>query len=146
MSYFESDNIAFGDSFYKCQSTDIAQYVFGNARLTKKGNLSYHETMSPYYHLLESPPYLKATPEIISHPRSANDVFMVLASDGIWSIKGMTNEWVVEKTMEALSNATADDPSQYVMEEVKKWEPGDDVTIKVIVFSSSYLAPTEPKE
>ncbi|KAK7983922.1 hypothetical protein PG989_011324 [Apiospora arundinis] len=123
---------SFGDSFYKYQSTDITQYVFGNVRLTKKGHLSYHETMSPYFHLLESPPYLKATPEIISHQRSVNDAFMVMASDGLWSIKGMSNEWVVDKTMEALSNATVEDPSQYVMGEVKKWKPGDDVTIKML--------------
>ncbi|KAK8064951.1 protein phosphatase [Apiospora phragmitis] len=128
---------SFGDSFYKYQSTDITQYVFGNARLYKKDHLSYHETMSPYYPLLESPPYLTATPEIVSHRRSPNDVFMVMASDGVWAIKGVTNEWVVNKTMEALSNASVDDPSRYVMEEVKKWEPGDDVTIKVVVLSSN---------
>ncbi|KAK8103961.1 uncharacterized protein PG998_010994 [Apiospora kogelbergensis] len=102
--------------------------------------------MSPYYHLLESPPYLKATPEIISHRRSANDIFIIMASDGLWSIEGMTNEWVVDKTMEALSNVTVEDPGQYLMEEVKKWETGDDVTIKVIVLSSGHLVATEPKQ
>ncbi|KAK8074901.1 hypothetical protein PG997_009564 [Apiospora hydei] len=120
---------SFGDAFYKYRTTDIAQYVFGNAQLNKKGHLSYHETMSPYYPLLESPPYLTATPEVISHQRSHDDVFMVMASDGVWAIKDMTNEWVVDKTMEALSNASVDDPSRYVMEELKKWKPGDDVTI-----------------
>ncbi|KAK7985054.1 hypothetical protein PG996_005706 [Apiospora saccharicola] len=102
---------SFGDSFYKYQSTDIAQYVFGNAKLNKEGHLSYHEAMSPYYPLLETPPYLTATPEVISHRRSPEDVFMIMASDGVWAIKGMTNEWVVAKAIEALSNTSVEDPS-----------------------------------
>ncbi|KAK7914617.1 protein phosphatase 2C family protein [Apiospora marii] len=134
---------SFGDSFYKNQSTDIAQYVFGNARLNKKGHLSYHETMSPYYHLLETPPYLTATPEVISHRRSPDDVFMIMASDGVWAIKGMTNEWIVAKTLEALSNSSVEDPSHYVMEEVKTRKPGDDVTIKVVVFHQKVPLPSE---
>ncbi|KAK8122296.1 protein serine/threonine phosphatase 2C [Apiospora sp. TS-2023a] len=112
---------SFGDSFYKAT------------------HLSYHEAMSPYYPLLETPPYLTATPEVISHRRSPDDVFMIMASDGVWAIKGMTNEWVVAKAMEALSNASVEDPSRYVMEEVRKWKPGDDVTIQVIVFSPNRL-------
>ncbi|KAK7962392.1 protein serine threonine phosphatase 2C [Apiospora aurea] len=148
MSYFEKQIwvVAFGDAFYKYRTTDIAQYVFGNAQLNKKGHLSYHETMSPYYPLLESPPYLTATPEVVSHQRSHDDVFMVMASDGIWAIKDVTNEWVVDKTMEALSNASVDDPSRYIMEELKKWKPGDDVTIMVIVFPSNHSAALKTTE
>lgn len=70
---------------------------------------------------------------------------MVMASDGVWAINGMANEWVVDMTMEALSNASVEDSSRYVMEEATKWKPGDDVTIQVIVFSPDRPTAIEAK-
>jgi len=57
-----------------------------------------------------------------------------MASDGVWGLKDATNEWAVKTVQKAIENGA--DPSEYMIEEVKKFHPGDDVTIVVVVFSS----------
>jgi serine/threonine protein phosphatase PrpC len=75
---------------------------------------------------------MTAVPEIIQHLRSSNDCFLVLASDGVWGLQDVTNQWVVEIVKDGIERRV--DPAMCLMEEVKKLKPGDDVTILVVVF------------
>jgi serine/threonine protein phosphatase PrpC len=123
---------AFGDVFYKEPNTAYAEYVFGSAELTSDGRLPFNENMARFYPLIRTPPYLTAMPVITLHQRSSNDRLLIIASDGVWGIKSVTDEWAVKIVLEGIGKGV--DPSEYLMEEVKKFHPGDDVTIMVIVF------------
>jgi serine/threonine protein phosphatase PrpC len=90
--------------------------------------------MAGFYPLIKTPPYLTAMPDITRHQRSSSDRFLIIASDGVWGLNGLTDEWAVRKVQEGIEKGG--DPSKYMMEEVKKFRPGDDVTIMVIVFSA----------
>jgi serine/threonine protein phosphatase PrpC len=85
-------------------------------------------------------------PDITHHRRSSNDRFLIIASDGVWGLKSLTDEWAVRTVQEGIEKGV--NPSEYMMEEVKKFHPGDDVTIMVIAFSAMQQkeAPDEPVE
>jgi serine/threonine protein phosphatase PrpC len=90
--------------------------------------------MARFFPLLKTQPYLIALSDITQHRRSSNDRFLIIASDGVWGLKEATNEWAVRTVQEGIEKGA--NPSEYMMNEVKKFHPGDDVTIVVIVFSA----------
>lgn len=95
------------------------------------------ETHGPYYHLIQSPPYLVPTPEVTSLDLWPEDVFLVLASDGLWDTEGVTNEWVVQTVLQGLTEKPLN-IAKYLLERVHGvGRPGDDVTIAIIVFNHS---------
>ena len=59
---------AFGDVLYKWR-TDVQAQLFGKRHLE-----------------LTSPPYLTAEPEITRHRLTSDDAFLVIATDGLWSV------------------------------------------------------------
>jgi serine/threonine protein phosphatase PrpC len=113
--------------FFKEPNTGYAEYVFRWSDITKM-------TMERFYPLIKTPPYLTAMPEITQRRRMRHDCFLVMASDGLWGLKPMTNKWVVEKTHEGINRGL--NAAEYLMAEVLKFRPGDDVTIIVVVFSN----------
>ena len=124
--------IAFGDSFYKLDDTDYTEYVFGSSKLPRKpGVMPYNMKMKPIYPLIRSAPYLTANPEVTVHERSRLDQFMVIASDGVWALKPVNNDWVVQVVASAITRGEMN-PAEALMQEVKGFNPGDDVTIKVV--------------
>jgi serine/threonine protein phosphatase PrpC len=125
---------AFGDIFFKESNTDYAEYVFTWSAITK-------ESMARFYPLIKTPPYLTAMPDIKRHQRSRNDRFLIIASDGVWGLKGLTDEWAVQKVQEGIDRSF--NPAEYMMGEVMKFRPGDDVTIMVVVFSKN--PPKQPE-
>jgi serine/threonine protein phosphatase PrpC len=126
--------IAFGDSFYKLDDTDYTEYVFGSSKLpSKRGVMSYNMKMKSIYPLIRSAPYLTARPEVTVHERSRLDQFMVIASDGVWAIEPVSNDWVVQVVSSAIARGDVD-PAEVLMQEVKGFNPGDDVTIQVVKF------------
>jgi serine/threonine protein phosphatase PrpC len=124
---------AFGDVFFKESNADYSKYVFTWSAVTK-------DSMARFYPLIKTPPYLTAIPDIKRHQRSTADRFLILASDGVWGLRGLTNEWAVETVQEGIDRQL--NPAEYMMEEVMKFRPGDDVTIVVVVFSKN--APKQP--
>jgi serine/threonine protein phosphatase PrpC len=90
--------------------------------------------MSRFYPLVKTPPYLTAVPENTRHQRSKEDQFLIIASDGVWGLKDVTNEWAVSTVAEGIQKDV--NPAQYLVEEVKKLRPGDDVTVLVVVFAT----------
>jgi serine/threonine protein phosphatase PrpC len=127
--------IAFGDVFFKEPNTAYAEYVFGSAELTSPGHLPFSESMARFYPLIKTPPYLTAMPEITRHRRSSSDRFLIIASDGVWGVKDLTDEWAVKTIREGVEKGV--NAAEYMVGEVKKFHPGDDVTIMVIVFSAN---------
>ena len=126
--------IAFGDSFYKFTDTDYTEYVFGSSKLPRKrGVMPYNIKMKSIYPLIRSAPYLTANPEVTVHERSRSDQFMVIASDGVWALEPVTNDWVVQVVASAIARGDVD-PAETLMQGVKSFNPGDDVTIKVVTF------------
>src|ERR1700712_5694702 len=105
---------AFGDVFYKEPNTGYGEYVFGSVEVTSPGRLPFNENMARFYPLIKTPPYLTAMPDVTHHRRSSNDRFLIIASDGVWGLKDMTNEWAVRTVQEGLEKGV--DPSEYVME------------------------------
>ena len=70
---------AFGDARYKVPERVMKHII----------NMGKHSLLSVYGdHLIpqnyKTPPYLTAEPEVIHHPLSPRDKFLVLASDGLW--------------------------------------------------------------
>jgi serine/threonine protein phosphatase PrpC len=120
--------------FFKEPNTDYAEFVYRWSDITKMG-------MSRFYPLIKTPPYLAAKPEIRRHQRTKDDRFLVMASDGLWGLKGVTDKWAVQKARHAVEKGL--NPAEYMMAEVLKFRPGDDVTIVVIVFST--IAAKEPE-
>jgi serine/threonine protein phosphatase PrpC len=126
--------IAFGDAMYKFTDTDYTEYVFGSSKLpSKPGVMPYNMKMKPIYPLIRSAPYLTANPEVTIHERSRLDQFVVIASDGVWALKPVNNDWVVQVVASAISRGDVD-LAETLMQEVKGFNPGDDVTIKVVRF------------
>jgi serine/threonine protein phosphatase PrpC len=126
--------IAFGDAFYKFADTDYTEYVFGSSKLpSKRGVMPYNMKMKSIYPLIRSAPYLTANPEVTVHERSRSDRFMVMASDGVWALEPVNNDWVAQVVASAIARDDGD-PAETLMQEVQKFNPGDDVTIKVVRF------------
>jgi serine/threonine protein phosphatase PrpC len=90
--------------------------------------------MAGFYPLIKTPPYLTAMPDITQHRRSSNDRFLIIASDGVWGLKELTDQWAVRTVQKGIEKG--EDPSEYMLMEVNKFHPGDDVTIIVVVFSA----------
>ena len=120
--------------FFKESNTDYAEYVFTWPAVTK-------QSMARFYSLIKTPPYLTAMPNINRHQRSGNDSFLIIASDGVWGLKGLTDEWADAKVKEGIDRGL--NPAEYMMGEVIKFRPGDDVTIIVVVFSKD--PPKQPE-
>jgi serine/threonine protein phosphatase PrpC len=118
--------------FFKEPNIHYAEHVFVWSDITKM-------SMQRFYPLIKTPPYLTATPDITRHQRSRHDRFLVIASDGIWGLEGLSNEWAVKKVEEGVGRGL--NPAEHMMAEVLKLHPGDDVTIMVVVFSKH--SPTE---
>jgi serine/threonine protein phosphatase PrpC len=114
--------------FFKESNAGYAEYVFRWSDITRM-------TMERFNPLIKTPPYLTATPEITHHDRTRDDRFLVIASDGVWGLKGITDEWAVGKAQEGIDSGL--NPAEYMMGEMLKFGPGDDVTIIVVVFSKS---------
>lgn len=126
--------IAFGDSFYKFSDTDYTEYVFGSSKLpSKRGVMPYNMKMRSIYPLIKSAPYLTANPEVTVHERSRLDQFLVVASDGVWALEPVSNDWVVEVVASVIARGDVD-PAETLMQEITRFNPGDDVTIKVVRF------------
>jgi serine/threonine protein phosphatase PrpC len=126
--------IAFGDSFYKFSDTDYTEYVFGSSKLpSKRGVMPYNMKMRSIYPLIKSAPYLTANPEVTVHERSRLDQFLVVASDGVWALEPVSNDWVAEVVASAIARGDVD-PAETLMQEITRFNPGDDVTIKVVRF------------
>jgi serine/threonine protein phosphatase PrpC len=121
--------------FFK-ESTDYAEFVFRWSEIMKLG-------MSRFYPLVKTPPYLAAKPDITRHQRTGDDRFLVIASDGLWGLRGATDEWAVEKSQEGIEKGL--NPAEFMMQEVLKFRPGDDVTIVVVVFSTAVPKEPEPE-
>lgn len=125
---------AFGDAFYKLADPSYTGEVFGHPAMTPKGKMSMSDTHSPYYHLIQSAPYLTATPEVTLFKLHDDDLFLVLASDGLWNLEGVDNEWVINTIMRGWDEEQLN-LAEYLMDRLKEVErPGDDVTIVVISF------------
>ena len=126
--------IAFGDAFFKLKNTNYTREVFGHSLMTPKGKMSMHETHSHLYPHIISPPYLIPTPVTSTHPLSNADVFLVLASDGLWDTAGVSNAWVVETVGQGLRTGQ-NDVAKFLLDQVKEIaRPGDDVSIVVLVL------------
>ena len=129
--------IAFGDAFFKLQNTNYTREVFGHPLMTPKGKMSMHETHSHLYPHIISPPYLIPTPVTSAYSLSDADIFLVLASDGLWDTAGVSNAWVVETVGQGLRTGQ-NDVAQFLLDQVKEIaRPGDDVSIVVLVFRDS---------
>lgn len=128
---------AFGDVFYKESDTNFAEYVFGSREITPSNVVPFNTRMAPYYRFIKTAPYLNAEPEITRHERTNDDRFLVVASDGLWAIPEVTNKWVVETAQSGLDKGA--NPADHLMEEISRFNPGDDITIKVVVFANGIL-------
>jgi len=124
--------------FFKESNTDFTEFVLGSRKLTSRGRLPYAEVMKPYFQLIQTPPYLIAEPKIVQHTIEGKDRFLVMASDGLWAMKEVTDQWVVEMVQKALENNV--DPAQHLLKEVHQFKPGDDITIVVAVLPKSDAA------
>jgi len=93
-----------------------------------------HDTHRHLYPHIISPPYLISTPLTSTHTLSDADLFLILASDGLWDTAGVSNEWVVETVIQGLQ-AGGKDIAQFLLDQVREVSrPGDDVSIVVLVF------------
>ena len=93
--------------------------------------MPYNMKMKPFYPLIRSAPYLTANPEVTVHERSHLNQFMVIASDGVWALKPVNNDWVVQVVASAIARGEMN-PAEALMQEVRGFNPGDDITIKVV--------------
>ncbi|KIM71707.1 hypothetical protein PILCRDRAFT_16801, partial [Piloderma croceum F 1598] len=117
---------SFGDAFFKLKNTNYTRQVFGHPLMTPKGKMSMHETHSHLYPHIISPPYLIPTPVTSTYPLSDAEVFLVLASDGLWDTAGVSNAWVVETVDHGLRTGQ-NDVAQFLLDRVKEIaRPGDD--------------------
>jgi serine/threonine protein phosphatase PrpC len=130
-------SVAFGDMFFKELNTGYAKYVFRWSNVTRM-------TMERFYPLIKTPPYLTAMPEITRYERTEHDRFLIIASDGVWGLKGVTTAWAIETSEKGAERGL--DPAKYLMDEVLKLCPGDDVTIIVVVFSNAPEPPDGESE
>jgi serine/threonine protein phosphatase PrpC len=126
--------LAFGDAFFKLKNTDYTRQVFGHPFMTPKGRMNMHETNRHLYPHIISPPYLIPTPDISTHTLSDADLFLILASDGLWDTNGVNNGWVVRTIFQGL-RAGQIDIAQYLLAQLKEvGRPGDDVSIAILIF------------
>jgi len=99
--------------------------------------MGMHETHRHLYPHIISPPYLISTPVTSTHTLSDTDLFLVLASDGLWDTASVSNDWVVETVVQGL-RAGQKDIAQFLLDQVMEiGRPGDDVSIAVLVFRNS---------
>jgi serine/threonine protein phosphatase PrpC len=102
--------------------------------MTPKGKMNMDETHSHLYPHIISPPYLIPTATTSAHTLSDLDIFVILASDGLWNTAGVSNEWVVDTVSQGL-RAGQNDVAQFLLDQVREISrPGDDVSIAVLVF------------
>jgi serine/threonine protein phosphatase PrpC len=85
-----------------------------------------------FHPLIKTPPYLTAAPDISHHQKLPNDPFLIIASDGVWGLKDVIDKWVVITVQEGIEKGV--DPAAYMIKEIRKFRPGDDVSIIVIVL------------
>ena len=135
--FFKNCPPAFGDAFYKLKNTEYTRQILSHPLITPKHNMNTHETLHHLYPYIITPPYLIPTPAISTHTLSDADIFVVLASDGLWDTVGVSNEWVVEVVGQGL-RVGSEDVAMYLLDRVKEvGRPGDDVSIVVLVFGHS---------
>ncbi|KAF2434360.1 protein serine/threonine phosphatase 2C [Tothia fuscella] len=125
---------SFGDVFFKEPNKAYTEFVFGSPRITESGKLPYNETVSHFCSLMKTPPYLTAVPEVMRYKISTEDRFLVVASDGVWGVKGVTSEWAIGVVEKGLGIGV--DGAEFMVEQVKKLGVGDDITVLVVNFGN----------
>eukprot|EP00834_Sanchytrium_tribonematis_P008157 NODE_879_length_3345_cov_0.345040.p1 type:complete len:465 gc:universal NODE_879_length_3345_cov_0.345040:2008-614(-) len=106
---------SFGDNNYKYNKTFLTK-IIDFFHLKKDRSVMYRFIPNHY----QTPPYVTAEPEILSHDISEKDQFMVIATDGLW--ERLNNQQVVNivgKWIHAYKNGKLSemdkDPSTYLM-------------------------------
>jgi len=125
---------SFGDAFFKLKNTEYTHQIMGHALMTPQGKMDMHETHRHLYPFLISPPYLMPTPNTSTYTISDADLFLILASDGLWDTVGVNNDWVVDRVVKGC-RVGQEDIAEFLLARVKEvGSPGDDVSIVVLLF------------